>query len=169
MPAYAALLRAINAGVALPMPELKAMAEAEGLERARTYIASGNLLFRTARPAAEVQAALAALLAERVGAPAWLTLRTAAELAQVVAANPFAEHPGNRTVALFLDAAPPADALAAVRHQTVERLALGVREIYVAYDIAGMGKSKLAIPAAKAGTGRNMNTVAKLAELAGGL
>jgi len=42
---------------------------------------------------------------------------------------------------------------------------LGKREIYVHYP-TGMGRSKLRIPAAKAGTARNMNTVSKLAELA---
>ena len=44
-------------------------------------------------------------------------------------------------------------------------MALGLREIYVLYD-EGMGTSKLRIPAAKAGTARNMNTVAKLAAMA---
>ena len=44
-------------------------------------------------------------------------------------------------------------------------MALGTREIFVHYG-AGMGTSKLRIPAAKAGTARNMNTVAKLAEMA---
>ena len=42
---------------------------------------------------------------------------------------------------------------------------LGKREIFVHYA-SGIGKSKLRIPAAKAGTMRNMNTIAKLAELA---
>jgi uncharacterized protein (DUF1697 family) len=42
---------------------------------------------------------------------------------------------------------------------------LGKKEIYVHYP-SGMGRSKLKIPVAKAGTARNMNTVAKLAELA---
>jgi uncharacterized protein (DUF1697 family) len=42
---------------------------------------------------------------------------------------------------------------------------LGKREIYVHYP-TGMGRSKLRIPAAKTGTARNMNTVAKLVELA---
>jgi uncharacterized protein (DUF1697 family) len=46
-----------------------------------------------------------------------------------------------------------------------EKISLGKREIYVFYG-AGMGRSKLRIPAAAAGTARNMNTVAKLAELA---
>jgi uncharacterized protein (DUF1697 family) len=42
---------------------------------------------------------------------------------------------------------------------------LGAREIFVHYA-SGMGKSKLRITAAKTGTARNMNTVAKLAEIA---
>ena len=46
-----------------------------------------------------------------------------------------------------------------------EELRLGKREIYVHYP-SGMGRSKLKIPAAKAGTARNLNTVAKLAEMA---
>ena len=44
-------------------------------------------------------------------------------------------------------------------------IALGLREIYVHYG-DGMADSTLRIPAAKAGTARNMNTVAKLAEMA---
>ena len=43
-------------------------------------------------------------------------------------------------------------------------MALGPREIYVLYD-EGMG-FEAAIPAAKAGTARNLNTVAKLAKMA---
>jgi uncharacterized protein (DUF1697 family) len=46
-----------------------------------------------------------------------------------------------------------------------EEMRLGVREIYVHYP-AGIGVSKLRIPAAKAGTARNMNTISKLAEMA---
>jgi len=44
-------------------------------------------------------------------------------------------------------------------------LALGRREIYVLYP-SGMGRSKMRFPAGVVGTARNMNTVAKLAELA---
>ncbi len=46
-----------------------------------------------------------------------------------------------------------------------ERLALGRREIYVHYG-DGMADSRLRFPAASFGTGRNMNTVAKLAGMA---
>ena len=45
---------------------------------------------------------------------------------------------------------------------------MGVREIYVHYG-DGMADSKLKIPAAKTGTARNLNTVAKLAEMAAAL
>ena len=74
---------------------------------------------------------------------------------------------GNRTVAIFLDASPPATALHDVTGAKGERLALGRREIYVHYG-DGMADSRLKIPAAMAGTARNMNTIARLADMAAG-
>ena len=65
-------------------------------------------------------------------------------------------------MAIFLDATPAGDALETVSHQNGEEVALGVREIYVHYG-QGMGTSKLKIPAAKDGTARNINTIAKQA------
>ena len=46
--------------------------------------------------------------------------------------NPFAAEPGNRVVAIFLDAPPPADAVDRREELADERMALGKREIYVA-------------------------------------
>jgi uncharacterized protein (DUF1697 family) len=83
----------------------------------------------------------------------------------VLKANPFPGAPGKRVVAIFLDEKPPGDALDHVRGQGSEEMRLGEREIYVRYG-EDMGRSKLDIPAARAGTARNMNTVAKLVELA---
>lgn len=170
MTPYAALLRAVNVGGTgkLPMTELAAMCEAAGFARVLTYIASGNVVFASALGEAEVKAALGARLAEYAGKPVGVLVRTADELAAVLAGNPFPDSPPNRTVAIFLDAPPPADALDHLRHRADERLALGRRELYVAYG-AGMADSRLVIPAARHGTARNMNTVAKLAELAHGL
>ena len=90
---------------------------------------------------------------------------TGAEMAAVLKANPFPGAATNRTVAIFLDAAPPANALDFVSGRKNEETALGLREIYVHYG-DGQADSKLKIPAAKTGTARNMNTVAKLAEWA---
>jgi len=66
----------------------------------------------------------------------------------------------------FLNQPPPADLLDTARNRDDERIAAGVREVYVAYGEKGIGRSRLRIPAAEAGTARNMNTVSKLAELA---
>ncbi len=86
-------------------------------------------------------------------------------MATVLAANPVPASPGNRTLAIFLDEPPPRGWQAAVRGRAGEQLAPGVREIYVAYG-AGMAASRLVIPAARAGTARNLNTVARLAAMA---
>lgn len=92
-------------------------------------------------------------------------MRTIEEMAAIHAANPFPDGAPNFTVAICLDKPPAPGALDNVRGKQNERLALGNREIYVDYG-KGMGRSKLAIPAAKAGTARNMNTIAKLIEMA---
>jgi uncharacterized protein (DUF1697 family) len=83
----------------------------------------------------------------------------------VLECNPFPRAAPNRTVAIFLDQAPPLDALSQVTGRTLESISLGEREIHVHYE-AGIADSKLKIAAAKAGTARNMNTVAKLVALA---
>jgi uncharacterized protein (DUF1697 family) len=165
--AWVALLRAVNVGGTgkLAMSELKAMCDELGLASAKTYIASGNVVFKSAKSEAAIKAALEKRLEAHAGKPLGVLIRTAAEMAQVIANNPFPKLAPNRTMALFLDRAPPADALEGVRGQKDEKIRLGRREIYVHYG-EGMGSSKLVIPAAKAGTARNMNTVATLAKMA---
>jgi uncharacterized protein (DUF1697 family) len=167
MPTYIALLRAVNVGGTgkLPMPELRAMCEAIGFTNVRTYIASGNVVFESRLAAASVKKQLEQRLEDYAGKPVGVLLRNAKEIAAVLADNPFADAPPERTVALFLDAAPPADALDTLSGQGSEQLALGKREIYVFYP-DGIGRSKLKIAAGKNGTARNMNTVATLAEWA---
>lgn len=164
----AVLLRAVNVGGTgkLPMSELKAMCEAAGFGQVRTYIASGNVVFASAWAEARVKAELEKRLADYAGKPVGVAVRTAAEMAEVRDANPFTDGPANGTVAIFLDQAPPKDAAAKAVGRKDEEIALGAREIYVRYGADGMGRTKLRIPAAKAGTARNLNTVAKLAAMA---
>ena len=167
MGSFVALLRAVNVGGTgkLPMSELKAMCEELGFAAVRTYIASGNVVFTSRKSEAAIKTALEKRLHAYAGAPVGVLVRSAAEMAQVSADNPFPKAAPNRTVAIFLDRAPPEDALASIRGQNNEELRLGRREIYVHYG-DGMGTSKLAIPAAKTGTARNMNTIATLAKMA---
>ncbi|WP_224012679.1 DUF1697 domain-containing protein [Paraburkholderia tropica] len=164
---YVALLRAVNVGGTgkLAMTELRAMCEALGFANVRTYIASGNVVFDSGLAASSVKKQLEARLDDYAGKPVGVLLRTAAEMAAIVAANPFADAPPERTVAIFLDAAPPADLPDTAHGQQSETIVAGKREIYVHYP-DGIGRSKLKIPAAANGTARNMNTVATLAQWA---
>lgn len=168
MTTFIALLRAVNVGGTgkLPMSELKAMCEAIGFSNVRTYIASGNVVFDSALAEKEVAKKLAASLEEYAGKPVGVMVRTGPDMAAVLKANPFKDAAPNLTFAIFLDAAPPACTIDDVRGRQDEELALGAREIYVTYP-SGSGASKLKIPAAAAGTARNMNTIAKLAEMTG--
>ena len=169
MPVYVALLRAVNVGGTgkLPMGELRAMCEAAGFADVRTYIASGNVVFAADRTETVVKDALEQALEEYAGKPVGVLVRNASEMAAVLAGNPFEHASPDRTVAIFLDDPPPTDALERATGRQDEEIALGRREIYVHYP-SGQGRSKLKIAAAKNGTARNMNTVAKLAEMAAG-
>lgn len=170
MTPFVALLRAVNVGGTgkLPMADLKAMCVAEGYSQVATYIASGNVVFVSQDKPAKIKAALERRLQAYAGKPVGVMVRTAKEMAAVLAGNPFPKSAPNRTVAIFLDEPPHANALADIRGRKDEELRLGEREIYVHYG-EGMANSKLVIPAAKTGTARNMNTVARLAELAANL
>jgi uncharacterized protein (DUF1697 family) len=169
MTKYVALLRAVNlAGTGkLLMSDLKSMCESSGFLNPSTYINSGNVVFESKLPEAAVKAKLEKCLASYAGKPVEVMVRTGAEMAAVQAANPFKSRAANATVAIFLDERPPKDTLKTLTGQGTEEVALGAREIYVHYR-EGMGRSKLKIPAAKRGTARNMNTIAKLAEWASG-
>jgi len=167
MGSFVALLRAVNVGGTgkLPMNELKAICETLGFTSVRTYIASGNVVFESRKSAGAIKRGLEKALAAYAGKAVGVMVRSAAEMAQVAADNPFPKLAPNRTMAIFLDGGPPKDTLAGVRGQQDEKIKLGQREIYVHYG-EGMGKSKLVIPAAKTGTARNLNTVAVLAKMA---
>jgi len=169
MPTHIALLRAVNVGGTgkLPMAELRSMVTELGFENPRTYIASGNLVFESDLTTAQACEALEAALQNYAGKPVGVLMRTPDEMQAVLAANPFPDAPGNRCVALFLDTAPPDDLQATLTHQASEQVVAGEREIYIHY-VDGMGQSKLVIPPAKTGTVRNMNTVAKLVDMAAG-
>ena len=169
MTAYVALLRGVNlvGKSTLRMADLKAIADDLKLGNARTYIASGNLLFTSDKPEEQLRRLLEKDLQAHMNKDVRVLLRTAAEMAAVVRANPFTDQPGNRVQAFFMNEPPPADLLSTVRNRADdERVAPGPREVFVAYGERGIGKSRLKIPAAESGTARNMNTVAKLAELA---
>lgn len=168
MSTWIALLRAVNVGGTgkLPMADLRALCLGAGFRGVRTYIASGNVVLTGMSSERQVKSVLEKVLGEYAGKPVGVLVRTGREIADVLARNPFPDAAPNRNVVIFLDAPPSADALDAIKGHSNEELALGKREIYVHYG-DGLADSRLGIPAAKAGTARNMNTVAKLVAMAG--
>jgi uncharacterized protein (DUF1697 family) len=169
MTVYIALLHAVNVGGTgkLAMADLQALCRKAGFAEVRTYIASGNVVFESGSSVTKVKAELEKRLHAVLGKPVGVALRSAAEMSTVLKANPFPKAPPNTTVAIFLEGKPPPGALKQAVGAVREEMRLGKREIYVHYP-DGQGRSKLRIPAAKDGTARNMNTVAKLVEMASG-
>jgi uncharacterized protein (DUF1697 family) len=167
MPAYIALLRALNlmGTRGLPMTELQTICQDLGFQSVRTWIASGNVVLQSRKSESAVKSTLESALSKRMGRPVGVLVRTAPEIAAVLRANPFPKNHNSKVMAIFLDKPLAADAILNLKNQTKEELRLGLREIYVYYP-DGQGQSRLIIPALKHGTARNMNTIAKLAQMA---
>src|ERR1700749_5005454 len=102
MPVFALLLRAVNVGGTgkLPMSDLKRLCEKAGFQNVRTYIASGNVVAERAGSESKAKAALEAELRAYAGKPGGVIVRTGAEMAKVVANNPFPDRAADMTVAI---------------------------------------------------------------------
>lgn len=167
MPTHIALLRAVNVvgtGMLL-MADLRTLCAKAGFTDVRTYIQSGNVVFASPLSAAAAKGKLEKAVAAKLGKHCRVLLRSADELERVIDSNPFPEAAANQLLVLFLDDAPPKTAIADWKIPGRERLALHGRELYVHFP-EGQGKSKLKVPFADVGTGRNLNTVRKLIDLA---
>jgi uncharacterized protein (DUF1697 family) len=178
MTAYIALLRAVNvAGRNLvAMADLRALVEAQGFDDVQSLLQSGNLVFSGPRRApAALERRLEEATASQLGVAADYFLRTAAEWQALVKANPFPEaakqDPGHLVMLLLKQAPKPAAVKAleaAIRGP--EKVAASGRQLYAIYP-NGIGRSKLTTALienklATRCTGRNWNTVLKLAALA---
>lgn len=163
---YVALLRAVNVGGTgkLPMAALAQMCEAVGFGKVKTYIASGNVVFQSEGSEDQVRSAMEDQLHAYAGKSVGVIVRTAAEIADTLARNPFVDAPGNRVMVLFVDGPLPADLLDGVTGIKNEQVRLGKRELFVFYP-DGMANTRLRIPSEKHGTARNINTVARLADM----
>jgi uncharacterized protein (DUF1697 family) len=176
MTRHVALLRGVNVGghKGVAMAELRAVAAALSLGEPRTLSQSGNLVFDSGNAStAELEARLESECERRLGLSTEIHVRSTAQWAHVLAANPFpdeAVHDPARLVLMAFKAPPSPAGLQALQASCrgPERLGLNGREAYVFYP-EGIGASRLT-PALLdrhlgRGTGRNWNTVTKLAAL----
>lgn len=167
MPVHIALLRAVNVGGTgkLTMSDLKALCEKAGFSDVKTYIQSGNVLFRSDLTAADAAKVLDKALAEIMGKAPGVMVRNRSQLEKIARNNPFPDAKPNYLMVNFLPEKAPADALDNLVAPDGEEVHVAGHEIYVHYP-NGSGRSKLKLPALKPATSRNLNTVRKLAELA---
>lgn len=172
---YALLLRGVNVGTknSLPMAELRAMLEKIGCWDVKTYVQSGNAVFTTKLPAAELTLAIERSLDRFMGRPIVTTLRTKAQMKAIVDANPFgdvATNPAHLCVT-FLSSAATSKEVQPLEAQDFkpERFRVSGKEIY-SWHPNGQGRSPLAAALGKlvlrgTVTTRNWNTVQKLSEM----
>ena len=174
---HVALLRGINVGGRnqLAMADLRDLLGALGFAGAKSLLQSGNLVFEgDRRTGAELERLLEVETARRLGVTVDYLVRSAREWATMVARNPFSEEAKrdpSHLVVMFLKTAPQASDVQALQAavEGPERLRPEGKHLYVVYP-AGIGRSKLTNTLIEKklgtrGTGRNWNTVLKLAAL----
>jgi uncharacterized protein (DUF1697 family) len=173
-----ALLRAVNVGGRNPVPMagLRAVFEHLGCADVRTYVQSGNVVFRHPGKAGDTLAArVEAAIAQELGTQTRVILRSPAELARALRASPWAAQAAAApaTVHIAFLAARPRDPHALDGDTATvapDRFAVHGREAHLWYP-NGAGRSKLtnALMERRLGvslTSRNWNTVTKLLALA---
>ncbi len=172
-----ALLRGINMGGhhKLPMKELSSLLAGMGLRDVQTYIQSGNVVFRgEAKDKAVLAAKISAAIEAQHGFAPQVLLLDEDELRKAMVNNPYPEAEPEPTSLhlLFMAEAPPhADLKKLEALKTAsERFTLKGKVFYL-HAPDGVGRSKLAANAERLlgvpTTGRNWNTVCKLAEMVG--
>jgi uncharacterized protein (DUF1697 family) len=176
-----ALLRGINVGGKnlLPMQALEEIFAGAGCRDIRTYIQSGNVVFRPDRPESdrpeEVAKAVGGEIAARFGLKVPVVVRTAEEFRGALEGNPFLARglEADWLHVMFLAEEPSDEAMAgldAERSVPDEFLVRG-REVYL-YLPNGAGRTRLTNAYFDArlktvGTQRNWKTVKVLAEMLG--
>ena len=172
-----ALLRAVNVGggTTLSMARLKGMIQELGFE-AETLLQSGNVVLADTKLSGDaLEKLLEAETAKRLGLTTDYFVRSAKEWDALIKANPFTKEskddPGH-LVAMPLKAVPKAADVKALEAAIKGRVRVAARgrQLYVTYP-DGIGRSKLTIGVIEKalgtrGTGRNWNTVMKLAAMA---
>lgn len=174
---YVALLRGVNVGGKnrVPMATLSKLVEAAGGQAVETYIQSGNALFSSTESVARrLGPALTKALADTLGLDVPVLVRSAAELAAIVAHGPYATDPlePSKLFVHFLAEPPTPEAIASLDadRSPGDTFVVDGREVHLRLP-NGAGRTKLTAAYFDArlrttGTARNLRTVRELAERA---
>ncbi|WDM14286.1 DUF1697 domain-containing protein [Streptomyces lavenduligriseus] len=175
---YVALLRGINVGghARITMKDLRELFGALGFDEVQTYLQSGNVVFADPAGTApgEVRERIEKRLADGLGVPASVLLRTGESLDRTVAANPYLDREDDpaKLHVTFLAGTPAAERAAALRTPTGEtaEFALLGDEIHL-HVPGGYGRTKLNNAFIErllgiTATTRNWNTVKALHRMA---
>ena len=169
-------LRAVNLpGGRLLMADFKRALDEAGYPGAQTVVATGNAVISAKAADARLEAVIEAGLQATLGQSTDVFVRSGAELAAIVAANPWPDmardDPGHLVV-VFLKAEAAAADVEVLRGKIAgpELVAAGPGCLYASYP-AGIGTSKLTAAMIERalktrGTARNWNTLRKMADLA---
>ena len=169
---FIALLRGINVGGhrKVPMADLRALAEAEGLGDVRSHVASGNLVFESDAAAGVLETRLEKAIAAQFGFDVDVVVRSAAAWAKLAQANPFpkesAETPDRVMMTIGKRAAGEAE-VAALRAKAAadERVERKGEAVWIWFG-SGAGRSKIGtMPGKEIWTSRNWRTVQTLEEM----
>ena len=165
MKKYVAFLRAVNVGGTgkIPMSELKKLCESLGFLSVKTYIASGNVLFKSDLSAEKIREILEAKLEEYFGKYCETYVKSSSELIEIIKENPFLNCVPNRVICCFINQMPN-DVLLGAKNQKDEEIIKTKSAIFIHYG-NGMADSKLQTPWLKVASGRNINTISKIYEL----
>ena len=169
MNTYIILLRGVNVGGKniLPMKELKALLESGGFKNVKTYIQSGNIvLMSTKNPESDI----GALIQAKFGFTPEVLVLSTRELDSLVSNNPYQEKEGELVHFYFCKEAPKVNStkLEALASDTEHYEIVG--NVFYLHAPNGIGRSKLVASIKTclgvSTTGRNLNTINKLQELA---
>jgi uncharacterized protein (DUF1697 family) len=175
MTTYLALLRGINLGARnkISMPALRRLFEELGHEDVVTYVQSGNIVFQSRSPRAELAPTIESAISDTFGLSVPVVLRTFSELKRVAARNPFITDDAVFTSlhVMFLGEKPARGVVDSLDHDRSppDEFVVRGREIYLRHP-NGAGRSKLTIDyferkLGTTATARNWNTVTKVLTL----
>jgi uncharacterized protein (DUF1697 family) len=178
MPVIISMLRGVNLGAhkRIKMDALRTVYESLKLQDAQTFVQSGNVIFSTAeRDLAGLANRIQSAIERKFGFRSDVILRTASELREVIARNPFAKRRGiepSKLLVTFLASDPGEGAREELRKLKTEpdEMRIERRELYT-YFPNGMARPKVPWSVIErilktSGTGRNWNSVTKMLEIA---